>query len=348
MTIGFVINDLGHGGAQKQVALLATALSARMNVRVYVLSTLEAPYARKLRERGIAVTVFPRRSHTDVGRLLALARALSADRIDIVHAFLDAANAYTISGARAHAVRAMMRRVDAVTTNSQAGVALLVNSIGVDRQRVTLVPNATAAVTVARADSASPTIGCVGRLVNLKRVDLIMRALPAVRASVPGAKLEIVGDGPGRPSLQALAHGLKVSDAVTFTGAVEDATVYMARYTCLALASTFEGLPNAALEALAAGIPVVATPVGDVASIVIEGSTGLLVHDPSPQTFANALVRALTDASLQERARADGPRLVRERFSVEAALAALLPLYERLFKQTGAAAVEATAPALGE
>lgn len=369
MTIGFVINDLGHGGAQKQVALLATALSPRMNVRVYVMSTLDAPYARQLRDHGIPVTVFARRSHADAGRFLALARALSADRVDVVHAFLDAANAYaflatrvvrkpvimslrsdrlTISGLRARALRTMMRRVDAVTTNSNAGVALLVDAIGVKRERVTLVPNATAPVAGAHADSAAPTIGCVGRLVDLKRVDLIVRALVRVRASLPHARLEIVGDGPARPSLQALAHELNMSDAVTFTGAVEDATAYIARHTCLALASTFEGLPNAALEALAAGIPVVATPVGDVASIVIDGSTGVLVHDASPQTFANALVHALTDAALRARARVDGPRLVRERFSVEAALAALLPLYQRLSKRTGAAALEATAPALGE
>jgi len=332
------------------------------------MSGLEHPYAHRLRERGIPVTAFQRRSHADVGRFVALTRALGADSVDVVHAFLDASNAYaflatrvirkpvimslrsdrfTISGVRARALRAMMRRVDAVTTNSRAGVSLLVDSVGVDRNRVILVPNATG-VSVPRVDSASRLIGCVGRLVELKRVDLIIRALPLVRASLPDAQLEVVGDGPARPSLQALAQELGLGDAVRFTGAVEDATSYIAHHACLVLASTFEGLPNAVLEALAAGIPVVATPVGDVASIVSEGSTGVLVHDPSPPAFAGAIVRALTDTSLRASAREDGPRLVRERFSVEAAPVAHLPLYERLSKRTGAAALEATAPALGE
>ena len=369
LTVGFVINDLGHGGAQKQVALLAAALQPHIGVRVYVMSTLDRPYARTLRERDIPVTTFPRRSHADVSRIVALTRALAADGIDVVHAFLDASNAYaflatrvirkpvimslrsdrlTIAGVRARAVRAMMRRVDAVTTNSRAGVTLLVDAIGVDPARVTFVPNATAAAAGVRADSASPVIGCVGRLVALKRVDLVIRALPGVRAQMPMATLEIVGDGPARTALESLARELGVSDAVTFTGAVEDATPTIARLSCLALASTFEGLPNAALEALAAGIPVVATPVGDVASIVIDGSTGILVPEATPESFADAILRALGDASLRARAREDGPRLVRERYSVDAALAALIPLYQRLSKRTGAAAWKATAPAVGE
>ncbi|HEU4929419.1 MAG TPA: glycosyltransferase, partial [Candidatus Krumholzibacteria bacterium] len=295
LTVGFVINDLGHGGAQKQVALLAAALKPYLDVRVYVMSALEHPYAPSLREHGIPVTTFQRRSHADVGRFVALTRALGTDRVDVVHAFLDASNAYaflatrvvrkpvimslrsdrfTISGLRASALRSMMRRVDAVTTNSRAGVSLLVDSVGVDRDRVILVPNVTATVSLPPADPSPGLIGCVGRLVELKRVDLIIRALPLVRASLPGARLEVVGNGPARPALQALAQELGMSDAVMFTGAVEDATSYIARHACLVLASTFEGLPNAALEALAAGVPVVAPPVGDVASIVSDGSTG--------------------------------------------------------------------------
>lgn len=304
-------------------------------------------------------------------RLTRVARAMAADRVDVVHGFLDAANIYAfmagrllgkptilslrsnrlmMSGVRARVVRAMLRRTDAVTVNSAAGRAFLVDTLGVAAARVVHVPNI--APVPARADArpgdAVPLVGCVGRLVELKRYDLVLRAFPLVRSAVPGARLEIVGEGPMRGSLQALARTLGIEDAVGFAGAVDDAATRIARMSCLALTSDFEGLPNAALEAMGFGIPVIARPVGDVPSIVIDGSTGVIVHDTSAEPLAAAIVRGLTDPALRAHARVDGPQLLRERYSPEAALAVLVPLYHRLCKRTGAAAFEATTPVLGE
>ena len=371
-TVGFVISDLGHGGAQKQMALLAAALPPRIATRVYVMSSIDEPHGHTLRARGIPVATISRRSSAEVTRLTRLARAMSAHRIDIVHGFLDAANIYaflagrilgkptvlslrnerlTVSGVRARVLQTMLRRADAVTVNSEAGRALLVGGMRVDAARIARVPNIAsvpARTEAAPPEPSPPLVGCVGRLVDQKRFDLVLRAFPRVRDAVPGARLEIVGDGPLRDSLRALARSLGIEAAVVFAGAVDSAATRIERMSCLVLVSEFEGLPNAALEAMGFGVPVVASPVGDVPSIVIDGSTGVIVRDTAPEPLAAAIVRGLTDNALRARARVEGPRLLRERFSPEAALAVLVPLYERLSKRTGAAACEATTPVLGE
>lgn len=367
-TVGFVIDDLGHGGAQKQLVLLATALVPRVAVRVYVLSSIDEPHGRTLRARGISVTTFARRSGLDVARWRDLTRAMKNDRIDVVHGFLDAADGYAyaagrrlgkptilslrsqrlrLGGVRGRVLQWMLRRADAVTVNSQAGRSFLVDRLHVTANRVHRVPNIVEKPVTTPTPDAS-RVGCVGRLVALKRFDAVLGAFPLVRATVPAARLEIVGDGPQLGALRALARELRVEDAVEFTGAIDDATPRIANFSCLVVASEFEGLPNAALEAMSLGVPVVALPVGDLPSIVIDGVTGVIVHDAAPASLSSGVVRALTDAALRARARDEAPKRVRERYSVEAALAALLPLYERLGRQTGAAAFEATTPVLGE
>jgi glycosyltransferase involved in cell wall biosynthesis len=368
-TVGFVIDNLGLGGAQKQLALLAAALPPRVSARVYVLSALDQPHGRALRAHQIPVTTIARRSHVDVARLVSLTRALSKDRVDVVHGFLDAANVYaflaarrlhapvvlslrsqklTMPGPRAHVLRWMMQRADAVTTNSEAGRRYLMENLRVPRERVHRVPNIVVVPESAGTPATPPVVGCVGRLVEIKRFDEVLRAFSLVRAAVPSGRLEIVGDGPQQGALRALAQRLGILASVDFVGAVDDATPRIARMSCVVVASAFEGLPNIVLEAMSLGVPVVVPPVGDLQAVVEDGVTGIVVDDPTPASLAPAIVRALSDASLRARAREQGPRVVRAQFSTSAALQVLVPLYERLSKRTGAAAWEATTPVLGE
>jgi glycosyltransferase involved in cell wall biosynthesis len=368
-TVGFVIDDLGLGGAQKQLSLLATALPARVSTRVYVLSAHDQPHGRTMRARNVPVTTIVRRSSIDVVRLVSLTRALAKDRVDIVHGFLDAANVYaflaarrlrrpvvlslrsqrlTIPGTRGCVLRWMMRRADAVTTNSEAGLSYLVDSVRIPREYVHRVPNIVAVPDSTPNTASPPVIGCVGRLVEIKRFDEVLRAFPMVRAAVPGVQLEIVGDGPHLGALRALSRSLGIEDNVVFTGAVDDATPRIARMSCVVVTSAFEGLPNSVLEAMSLGVPVVVPPVGDLAAVVADGVTGIVVPDPTPERLAPAIARAISDTELRARARDQGPRVVREQFSFQAALDVLVPLYERLSKRTGAAAFEATTPVLGE
>lgn len=352
--IVFVIDDLGHGGAQRQLVLIASALKASFDPHVVVLSSVVDPHAAALRANGVPVVVVPRRHGMDAARVAAVARAVPD--AGLLHGFLDASNAYaflaarmirrpvvmflssdrvTLHGTRAHAYKWMLRRADAVTVNSAAGDAFLTGALGLAPQRVVRVPNIVPEAPLPPLPTADArVIGCVGRLAAVKRFDAVIRALPAVRARVPGATLLIVGDGPERPALEALARDTGAGEAVTFAGALDRPLDAMAGMSCLVLASAFEGLPNAALEALSIGVPVVAAAAGDLGDVVEDGVTGVLAGGSSPDAIAGAVVRALESPGLRESARREGPRRMRERHSQDVVLRDLIGLYHRLIPPT--------------
>jgi glycosyltransferase involved in cell wall biosynthesis len=133
------------------------------------------------------------------------------------------------------------------------------------------------------------TFGVVGRLEPRKGVDLAIRAV----ARVPGVKLEVIGDGLERPSLEALAGALRVGDRVAFRGFLEDTRPAVERCHAVLCSSRSEGLGIALLEAMAMQRTVVGFRVGGVAEIVQHGRTGLLVDEGD----LDALVRAMSEAA---------------------------------------------------
>lgn len=153
------------------------------------------------------------------------------------------------------------------------------------------------------------TIGTIGRLDRQKGFDILLRAL----AEIPDAALVIVGDGPEREALRRLAIALKVDDRVRFEGHRRDARRYLTAFDVFVLPSRFEGFPLAIVEAMLAGLPVVATDVGSVAEAVAGGETGLLVPPEAQSTLARALRRLLDDAELRARMGANGRARALER-----------------------------------
>jgi glycosyltransferase involved in cell wall biosynthesis len=237
------------------------------------------------------------------------------------------------AGARARILSEMLRRAAAVTVNSEAGRDFLLQKLGVQRERVCLVPNIVDVPDSPRDPRAvRPVIGAVGRLVEMKRFHAILDALPSVRRAVPDARVVIVGDGPARQGLENLSRREEIAGLVELTGAVDDAAAHISTFACLVVASTHEGLPNAALEALARGVPVVTVAAGDLPRIVTDGVTGVIARDASPQSLAEAITRALTSPSLAESAAREGPRLMRERYSPARAREALIDLYARILR----------------
>lgn len=140
-------------------------------------------------------------------------------------------------------------------------------------------------------------IGTVARLTGQKGIDVLIRALP----DVPGATLVVVGDGPARGDLEGLAADVGVGDRVRFTGWSSHAAALLASFDAFCLPSRFEGLPLAIMEAMHAGVPVVATDVGSVREAVLPGVTGLLVPPDDVGALAAALRTLLDDPALSER-----------------------------------------------
>jgi glycosyltransferase involved in cell wall biosynthesis len=138
-----------------------------------------------------------------------------------------------------------------------------------------------------------------GRMTEIKRVDELLRSFAALRAQGVDADLLLVGDGPLRPSLERSARELDVAPNVHFTGFRSEVAPYYAASDIVALSSANEGTPVSIIEAQAAGLPVVATDVGGVRDIVVDGETGFLVPRSASSEFADRLARLATDSALR-------------------------------------------------
>ncbi len=143
-------------------------------------------------------------------------------------------------------------------------------------------------------------ITAVGRLTSQKGFDDLIRAYPKIRSSVPASRLLLMGDGYMRRELEALAETEQVKAATTFAGFVSDSDLIDAIKSSdvVAVPSRFEPFGIIALEAMAAGVPVVVSKVGGLAEIVEDSVDGLEVEPNSPSSIADATVRLLSDRTL--------------------------------------------------
>lgn len=176
-------------------------------------------------------------------------------------------------------------------------------------------------------DPSGPVV-CVARLSPEKDIANLLHAVAAIRPIVPDFRLEIAGDGPLRDELRRLADTLRLTHAVRFLGEVNDVPALLARARLFVLPSRTEGISLTILEAMARGLPVVATRVGGNPEVVVEGETGLLVPPRDPQALAGALARLWSNLETVHAFGAAGRRRVELHFSVRR----MIDRYERLYE----------------
>jgi glycosyltransferase involved in cell wall biosynthesis len=182
--------------------------------------------------------------------------------------------------------------------------------------------------------TASPTLLFVGRLVRRKGVDRLLEALAQLRDRP--WRLEIVGFGPEREPLEAQASQLGLGDRVTFLGRVSDRELVATygRAAALVLPATIdqradtEGLGVVLLEAMSYGLPVVATAVGGITDVVVDGETGILVED-QVDALTGGLGKILDDPGRARAMGERGQRRVREAFSWDSIVERLEAIYAR-------------------
>ncbi len=156
----------------------------------------------------------------------------------------------------------------------------------------------------------------VSRLVRKNGVDVLIRAVSEVKREIPDIQCHIIGDGPDRRALERLAWDLGLQQNVTFAGRVlpEQVPYHLARADVFVRASRSEGMGNAFIEALAAGLPIIGTPVEGIRDIIEDGVTGLFARVDNVGDLAEKMMRLLQDKSLAARIVENGRRMVRERF----------------------------------
>jgi glycosyltransferase involved in cell wall biosynthesis len=175
-------------------------------------------------------------------------------------------------------------------------------------------------------------VGFVGRLVPIKRVDVVLRAVAAAREQGVPVRLMVVGDGPCRASLEELAERLGIGDIVRFVGYLPDAGAAAAAAEIAILGSDNEGTPVALIEAAAAGRPAVATAVGGVPDVVTP-ETGLLVPAGDHAALARGLARLARAPELRAEMGGRAREHVIGRFSIDRLLSDVEQLYDELLAQ---------------
>lgn len=329
-----VLVELGRaqldGGYRVSVALVlvpgdehdhpvANALEAA-GLPVHVLTLGARSYlAERQRVGALLDRLRPGVLHTHGYRPDALDSGLARDRgiatVTTAHGFIGA----TARGRLYERLQVWAgQRMDAVIAVSER-VADRYREGGVDPERVYVVPNAIGAVRPIPREEARAALGIadapfvvgwVGRVSREKGADVFVEALGAAPSAVSGV---IIGDGPERAGVEERAAALGLSGRFACVGAVPEASRYLSAFDAFALTSRTEGTPMALLEAMSAGLPVIATAVGGVPA-VLEGGAGLLVPTEQPLEIAAALGRLEADPVLRDELVGVGSQRVATRF----------------------------------
>jgi len=326
LRIGYVIWSLGLGGAEQVVIRLAGDM-ARRGHRVSIF-TLNDPgtFAAAAQAHGVEVISVAKRSRYDISVLWRLRQAFRARQLDVVHTHLWGANVWGRIAARwarvprlvvtEHNVDTWKRphhfvidRCLAPWASSLVAVSHEVRMFyerhGVGRGRWQVVYNGVdASTSPARRrgeayaamgiEREEPVVGWIGRLVPAKAPEVLLDAVERAVKAMPSLKVLVIGDGPLRARIEAEVARRGLQRTVQLTGLRRDVPELLAGMDALVFSSEREGLSMAMLEAMAAGVPVIATRVGGTPELIEDGVSGLLAEPGRPQELADRLVELLT------------------------------------------------------
>lgn len=357
-----IIPSLDRAGAEKQMCLLAKGLP-RDEFEVHVCAlTRGGPMEADLTEAGIPPVVIGKRWKLDPQAYWRLKSHVARLQPDLIHTWMFAANAYGFAAARACGVknlvigqrcvdpwksrlqlildRAMAQRCSRVVVNSE-GVREFYLDAGTPSEQIRVIPNGVSLPTpttttrhqlLAELDlpANSRLIGLVGRLWPQKRVKDAIWAADLLKVVHDDVHLLVIGDGPQRDRLRRFRDQCHIRDKVHFLGARGDVPRLLPHFDVLWSTSGYEGQSNVILEALAAGVPVVATDIPGTQELIISGTTGYLVPVGNRAAFAKYTERLLTDASLAAQFTAAGRERVQCEFSVEKMIERHVELYREV------------------
>jgi len=199
---------------------------------------------------------------------------------------------------------------------------------GVWESRITVIPNAVKPLDTSSLNRAAirKNLGLneddvfllsIGRLTYQKGHEFLVQAMSKVSSHFPNAKAGICGDGPLRPQLQAQIVEAGLSAQVRLLGAWEDISPLLASAEIFILPSRWEGLSRALMEAMAAGLPVIATQVDGIKDLITDGVNGLLIPSEDAEALGNSILQLIDDTEMRKRIGAAGQAHVLQNHSVD-------------------------------
>lgn len=176
------------------------------------------------------------------------------------------------------------------------------------------------------------TVGYIGQLIPRKGLDVLLTAFQ--RLAIPGKRLVIIGDGPQRAQLESLTDQLEIRDRVTFCGFRQDRIALLKGFDVFVLPSRLEGIPRCLMEAMAAGVPVLASNIPGCIDLVEHERTGLLFDVDRAESLRQRLYELATDSALGDRLRIHARRLIVEKYSARLMAQQYADLYVELARGT--------------
>jgi glycosyltransferase involved in cell wall biosynthesis len=301
----------------------------------------------ELRAAGVGVLGLRRAGRLSLGSWRPLVRLMRERRVDVLHAHLFGSNVWAVvlgtlgrvpavvahehmwayGGEGASRLRPLLDRdligrfADAFIAVSEVGRKQMIEVERVDPAKIVIIRNGIAGFAPGdgarvRAelgiDPGAPLVGSVGHLRPEKAYAVLVAAAAALRDAQPDLVVAIAGEGAERPALEKQIAALGLQGRVRLVGARTDVPDLLAALDVAVCCSDFEGGPLSVMEYMEAGLPVVATDVGGIPELVLDGETGLLVPPRDPAALAEALGRLLGDPErrgrMGERARAERRR----------------------------------------
>ena len=347
----FLLEDLKFGGTQRQALELARRLDlSRFQPEVWLMAAGDdlAPLAR---DWGVPLVWLSRRDKAGPACLANLWRRLRKEAPDLLLLFTVVPNIWG-------RILGRLARVPVIVGNCRGGAApkrqherwlwpfahhilcnnlalkdRLTNHYAVPPHRLTVIPNGVDTdffkPPAAARRPGPPRVLSIGRLVPDKDHDTLIKAFSLVAAKHPQAELWLVGEGPLKEALEQLVQESRLSDKVRFLPGQADLRPRFNQASLLVLSSITEALPNVVLEAMAAGLPVVATRVGGLPEMVVPGETGWLAPPRDVPALAAAMSQLLADPQTRRAFGQAGRRRVEQEFS----FATMVRGYEEVLEQ---------------
>jgi glycosyltransferase involved in cell wall biosynthesis len=357
-SICFLAGTLGQGGAERQLYYMLRSLRV-LGAHVQLISLTQGEYwEQTIRQLGIEVHWLGS-CQSRLARVREIARFAKRFMPDIVQSQHFYTNIYAAVAARYSGCRDIgairndveselasngrllgklcLRLPRVLAVNSSRGLANA-RRCGANPNRLYLLPN----VVDLELFSSGPRergprirIVCVGRLVKVKRVDRFLKLIAALRDEMPEMiEARVIGEGPERARLEEMADTLGLlPDVLEFTGAVSDTASVFRQADVVVLCSEWEGTPNVLLEAMACGVPVVATDVGGVSEIVQHDHNGFVVPCGAADRLLHCVRQLVHSRELRHRLGSASRDFVVRHHSPDTLTGALERLYEKALQK---------------
>ena len=366
----YCIDNMQVGGTELNALRTAERLDRqRFSISVVCIRD-NGPLMARYKDAGIPVHTFPMKSLLGPGAIqqaVRLIRLFRTERTDIVHSHDAYTSVYGTFCARLAGVRGVIasrrswysphlqgrilranrvayRFAHRVVGNSPSVSRLVESEGGVSASRIVTIPNfldeeAFEPLPIAErrrmldalgVPEGAFVVGIIARLSPVKDHGTLIRAIASLREHIPSLHCVLVGDGPERGAIEALADSLGVRDIVHLAGERTQPPNLHGLFDVSVLCSTTEAFPNSVLEAMAAARPVVATDVGGTPDAVHEGTTGLLVRPSDPSRLADAILRLYREPALRAKLGNAARAAARVGYSADAVISQVEGLYTRL------------------